>query len=232
MPVDIGAHARRGASRRAWLVVAAIAIAGIVVVAWAVGAMVDDPDSRSVAVPLVGVCGFLLVLTPVIFTGFALQGVMLLRRADRRWPGSSVVPFVITMQLPGQVDDVSAALGRRLYLPAKGYGLLVANTAGIRVLSGWGILTDLNIPRTSLSDVELGVIEFPFGKTVSIDVHLNTPGDVRVSFMPTRTSGRFWGAERPAIVEQYVEELRRALELGPVSAQACSVPGRDLPEPA
>ena len=181
---------------------------------WAFKAMVVDlaSDAFVAAIALVG--GFLLLLMAAIYAWFEFERVARLHRADKNWPGSFVVPFVITRQLPGQAGDAAAALGRRrLYLSATGYGLLVADADGVRLLSGWAFATDLIIPRASVERVELGEIAFPLGTAVSVDVLLNTPGGERISIMPMRTSRRFFGNERVEIIELYVEELRRALDL-------------------
>lgn len=212
--VDIRSHARRGPSAGAWLGVVLVAMAGIVILGWAIRVMLGDLESRSVGPPLIAVGGFLLVLAPAILAWFALGRVLRLRRAESTWPGSFVVPFVITKQLPRQVDRVASALGTRLYVPSTGYGLLVADTAGVRILSGWGLATRLAIPRASLGAVELGEIQFPFGTSTSVDVVLNTAGEERISFMAIRTDRPLFRIERTEIIGQYVEGLRNILQLG------------------
>ncbi len=196
-----------------WLVLLAVAVAGIAMLVWAFQVMFDDLDASTWGPPLVAVGGFMLVLMPMIFAGFEVGRVVRLHRAESIWPGSFVIPFVITMQLPNQVDRAAAALGQRLYMPGRGFGLLVGDAGGVRVLSGWGFATDLMIPQASLRTVELGSIPFPFGSAMSVDVVLHTPGEERISFMPVRTSRPFSGKERPEIIGQYVEGLSKVLEL-------------------
>jgi hypothetical protein len=212
--VDIRSRARRGPSARAWLAVFVVALAGIVILGWAFRVMLEDLDGRSVGPPLIAVGGFLLVLAPMILAWFALGRVLRLRRAESTWPGSFVVPFVITRQLPRQVDRVASALGTRLYVPSTGYGLLVADAAGTRILSGWGLATHLAIPRASLGAVELGEIQFPLGTATSVDVVLKAPSEERISFMAIRTDRLLFRNERTEIIGQYVEALRNILQLG------------------
>jgi hypothetical protein len=218
MPVDIRAHARRRGSARAWLLCALAGVAAFAVLAWSFGAMVDDLDSGSFWLPFVCIVGFMLALSAAIYAWFELERLSRLRRADTNWPGSFVVPFIVTKQLPRQVGDAATSLGHRLHLPSQGFGLLVADATAVRILTGWAMATDLTVPRTSLGVVELGAIEFPFGTAVSVDIVLATPGDVRMSFMPERTPRWFFGKERTPIIEQYVEELRTVLQLEPDGA--------------
>lgn len=212
--VDIRSHARRGSSARAWLAVVLVGMAGIVILVWAVRVMLDDLDSSSLGPPLIAVGGFLLVLAPAILAWFALGRVARLRRAESTWPGSIVLPFVITKHFPRQVDRVDSVLGTRTYLPSTGYGLLVADAAGTRILSGWGLVTHLPIPRASLRAVELGEIQFPFRTSTSVDVVLNTPGEERISFLAIPTDRPLFRYEQPEIIGQYVEGLRNILQLG------------------
>lgn len=214
-PVDIRTHARRGNSAGGWFVCAAVGVTGLVMLAWSFGAMVAAPDSESIALPLVCVFGFLLALFAAIYTWFGLEYLSRLGRADAQWPGAFVVPFVITKQLPAQVEDAATSLGRRLHFPSQGFGLLVADASAVRILTGWGMATDLTVPRTSLGTVERGAIEFPFGSAVSIDVVLATTGEIRMAFLPERRPRWFFGNERTAIIEQYVEDLRIILQLDP-----------------
>ena len=213
--VDVRAHARRGASAKVWLADAAVAVAGLAALVWSVNAMALDPESSSLAPPLVLVGAFMLLLVAAIFAWFELQRVTRFRRADEIAPGSLAIPFLIAKQLPSQVSDVAEFLGQKpRYLSSPSYGLLVADAAGVRILSGWAFATDLCIPRASLKAVELGAIEFPLGPAaVSVDVILDSRSDLRVSFMPMRTSRRYAGHERSEIIGQYVEELRRKLDL-------------------
>ncbi len=215
MPVDIRAHVRQGISARAWTLSAVVGVAGIVALAWSFGASVESSDSEWFWLPFVFVVGFVLTLSAVIYAWFELERLSRLRRADVEWPGAFVVPFVITKELPRQVDVAAASLGRRLHLPSQGFGLLIADGTGVRILTGWALATDLTIPRASLGTVELGAIEFPFGTAVSIDVVLAAPAECRMSFMPERTPRRFLGNERTPIIEQYVQELRKVLHLDP-----------------
>lgn len=212
--VDVRAHARRNPSSVVWLACAASVVAGSAALVWSINAMAIAPESRSIAPPLVFVGAFVLLLLAAIFAWFELQRVRRFHRADEISPGSLAIPFLIAKQLPSQVSDVAEFLGQKpRYLSSPSYGLFVADAAGVRIFSGWAFAADLFIPRASLKAVELGAIEFPLGPdAVSVDVILDSPSDLRVSFMPMRSS-RYFGNERPEIIGQYVEELRRKLDL-------------------
>ncbi|MFF2274563.1 hypothetical protein [Agromyces sp. NPDC058126] len=201
---DIGAYARSLHGGLWWATWVSVGVVGVA----AAGAGFSAGES-GVAL---GVPGILALVVALVLMWFESQQAARIRTAEQVAPAAVVMPFVVTAYLPHQLDAAGKAVGRRApYIRYPGHGLLVVDSTGVRVFSGWAFVTDVAIPSTAIEDVALGTIEYPFGSAQSVDLLIEcATGPVRVSFQPMRVPARFFGVERPEIIAGYVEALRTA----------------------
>ncbi|GAA1780770.1 hypothetical protein [Agromyces lapidis] len=201
---EIDAHARYLRGGWWWTGWVGAAVIGVI----AAGAVVALGEGGW---PL-GLVGFLTFVVAAVLMWFELQHAARVRAAERVAPAAAVMPFVVPARLRDQLDAAGEAVGHRApYVPNQGYGLLVADTSGIRVLSGWAFSTAVAIPRSAIEGVELGTIEYPLGTAQSVDLLITSESrPIRVSFRPLTMPTRYFGEERPEIIARYVEALRDA----------------------
>ncbi|MFE6964131.1 hypothetical protein ACFVAJ_03400 [Agromyces sp. NPDC057679] len=201
---DIDAYARSLHGGLWWATWVSVGVVGVA----AAGAGFSAGES-GVAL---GLTGILAVIVALVLTWFESQQAARIRTAKQVAPAAAVMPFVVTARLAHQLDSAGKAVGRRApYVPYPGYGLLVVDSTGVRVFSGWAFATEVAIPSTAIEDVALGTIEYSFGVAQSVDLLMEcATGPVRVSFQPMRVPTRFFGVERPEIIAGYVEALRTA----------------------